>query len=67
MVWLEVLFLIVPLKESVVLGGTVSRYLTVLPSGIIFQPDFRRSSTFWMKLTDLASCIGVHIAMVGTR
>jgi hypothetical protein len=53
--------------ELVVLGGTVSRYLTVLPSGIIFQSSFRHSSIFWMKLTDFATCIGVHIAMVGTR
>jgi hypothetical protein len=66
-VWLEVSFLIVPQGESVVLGGAVSKYLTVLPSGIIFQPDFRRSSAFWTKLTDLASCIGVRIATVRTR
>jgi hypothetical protein len=60
MVSLEVLFLTVPLKELVVLGGTVSICLTVLPSDIIFQPSFRCSSTFWMKLTDFASCIGVQ-------
>lgn len=60
MVSLEVSFLAVPLKELVVLGGTVSRYLTVLPSGIIFQPSVRHSATFWMTLTDFASCIVVH-------
>jgi len=53
--------------ELVVLGGTVSKPLTVLPSEIIFQSSFRHSSIFWMKLTDFATCIGVHIAMVGTR
>ena len=46
--------------ESVVLGGAVSRWLTVLPSAIIFQPDFRRSSAFWTKLTDFAICIVVQ-------
>jgi hypothetical protein len=59
-VWLEVLSLTVPQGESVVLGGTVSNNLTVLPSGYIFQSSFGYSSAFWTKLTDLASCIGVQ-------
>lgn len=67
MVSLEVSFLTVPLKESVVLGGTVSNNLTVLPSGYIFQPSFRHSSIFWMKLTDFASCIGVRIFTAVTQ
>jgi len=67
MVSLEVSFLAVPLKELIVLGGTVSRYLTVLPSGIIFQPSVRHSATFWMTLTDFASCIVVQLALAATR
>jgi hypothetical protein len=48
--------------ELIVLGGTVSRFLTVLPSEIIFQSSFRCSSTFRMKLTDFAICIVVLLA-----
>lgn len=53
--------------ELLVLGGTVSRFLTVLPSETIFQPSFRHISTFWMKLTDLASCIVVQLSLAETR
>ena len=42
------------------LGGTVSRYLTVLPSDTILQSSFRYNSTFRMKFTDFASCIVDH-------
>jgi len=68
MVSLEVSFLAVPLKELVVLGGTVSRYLTVLPSGIIFQPSVRHSATFLddaYRLRQLHRC--PNLRLVGTR
>lgn len=52
-----VLFVAVPLKESTVLGGTVSRQLTVLPSVIICRSSVGYTSTFWMKVTDIASCL----------
>jgi len=68
MVSLEVSFLTVPLKELVVLGGTVSICLTVLPSGIIFQPSFRHSTRLLSdayRLRQLHRC--PNLRLVGTR
>ena len=62
-----VLFVAVPLKESTVLGGTVSRQLTVLPSVIICRSSVGYTSTFWMKVTDIASCLIVLLAKARIR